>query len=250
MKTILLIVAALAIGAAAVIAASGPGTRLGLWDYGTGLAIMRGMKYPAIIMAGLAGVSFVIAVLRARGLAALLVVATAAAGGAAAVPVKFEQLVDANPFIHDITTDFDNPPQIVAGAAFPRKNPAEYVGAEVAPHSDLTIAEAQKTAFSDVQPIVINAGVGEIAGHTRAILQDMNMNVLREGSDSTVSTIEATYTSFWFGFTDDFVVRLTGGEASTRVDVRSKSRVGVSDLGANSRRIREFYIKLQERLAN
>ena len=250
MKAIMLIFAVRAIGVAAAIAAAGPGTRLGLWEYGTGLTIMRSMKLPAIIMAGLAGASFIIALFKARGLAALMLVATAAAGSAAIVPVKFEQLVDANPFIHDITTDFDNPPQIVAGAVLPRKNPPEYVGTEMAPHSDLTIAEAQKKAFPDVRPAVVNMGVEEAAGHARAILQDMNMDILQEGSNGAGSTIEAAYTSFWFGFSDDFVVRLTTEGERTRVDVRSKSRVGVSDLGANARRIREFYSKLQARLAS
>lgn len=244
------IVATLAIGAAAVIAIAGPGTRLGFWDYGTGLTIMRSMKLPAIAVAGLAFVSFFIALFKARGLAALMFVAAAAAGGAAIVPVKFEQLVDANPFIHDITTDFDNPPQIVAGSALPRKNPAEYAGKEMAPHSDLTIAEAQKKAFPDIRPTVVNLRVEKAVKHVRTILEEMNMDILQEGSSGARSTIEAAYTSMWFGFTDDFVVRLISEGERTRVDVRSKSRVGVSDLGANAHRISDFFSKLQARLAS
>jgi uncharacterized protein (DUF1499 family) len=244
MRAILLIIAVLAFAAAAAIAVAGPGTHLGWWDYGVGLTIMRGMKLPAITLAGLAGVSFIIALFRARNLSALLLLATVVAGCAAIVPIKFEQLVGANPFIHDITTDFDHPPQIVAGAALPRKNPPEYVGAQQAPRSDLTTAEAQKKAFPDIKPIVVDLGIEEAAKRVRATLQDMNMDILQESSNGA-STIEAAYTSFWFGFTDDFIVRLTTKGERTRVDVRSKSRVGVSDLGANAGRVREFYSKLQ-----
>jgi uncharacterized protein (DUF1499 family) len=164
------------------------------------------------------------------------------------IPVKFEKLVNANPFIHDITTDFGNPPQIVAGASFPRKNPPEYVGKETAPHSDFTIAEAQKKAFPDIKPTVVDMGMEEVTKHARAVLQDMNMDILAEGANGG-STIETAYTSFWFGFIDDFVVRLAAEGERTRIDVRSKSRVGVSDLGANASRTREFYNKLQAQLA-
>jgi len=53
-------------------------------------------------------------------------------------------------------------------------------------------------------------------------------------------TIEATETTFWFGFKDDVVIRIRPEGAGSRVDVRSKSRVGKSDLGANAARIRRF----------
>ncbi|MFB3106560.1 MAG: DUF1499 domain-containing protein [Pseudomonadales bacterium] len=52
--------------------------------------------------------------------------------------------------------------------------------------------------------------------------------------------IEATATTFWFGFKDDMVVRIRPSGAGSVIDVRSVSRVGMSDLGANARRIGEF----------
>ena len=57
--------------------------------------------------------------------------------------------------------------------------------------------------------------------------------------------IEATDTTFWFGFKDDIVIRLTPEGEFTRVDMRSVSRVGRSDVGTNARRIREFLESLQ-----
>jgi uncharacterized protein (DUF1499 family) len=61
--------------------------------------------------------------------------------------------------------------------------------------------------------------------------------------------IEATDTSFFYGFKDDLVVRIAETPDGTRVDVRSKSRVGRSDLGQNAKRIRKFFAELDAALA-
>ena len=52
--------------------------------------------------------------------------------------------------------------------------------------------------------------------------------------------IEATDTTFWFGFKDDVVIRIAPSDHRSRVDVRSVSRVGRSDLGTNARRIQKY----------
>jgi len=59
-------------------------------------------------------------------------------------------------------------------------------------------------------------------------------------ADSAAGRIEATATTAWFGFKDDVVVRVAPEGTGSRVDVRSVSRVGKSDVGANARRIREY----------
>ena len=65
------------------------------------------------------------------------------------------------------------------------------------------------------------------------------------GTTDAAGRIEATQKSFWYGFTDDVVVRIAQTPEGTRVDVRSKSRVGRSDLGQNAKRIRIFLAKLR-----
>jgi uncharacterized protein (DUF1499 family) len=52
--------------------------------------------------------------------------------------------------------------------------------------------------------------------------------------------IEATDTSFWFGLTDDIVIRVKPAGQGARLDIRSKSRVGVSDYGENADRINAY----------
>ena len=58
--------------------------------------------------------------------------------------------------------------------------------------------------------------------------------------------IEATATTLWFGFKDDVVIRIMPTAAGSRLDIRSKSRVGLSDVGVNAARIREFVAALGE----
>jgi uncharacterized protein (DUF1499 family) len=57
--------------------------------------------------------------------------------------------------------------------------------------------------------------------------------------------IEATDTTLWFGFKDNIVVRVTPLDSASRIDVRSVSRVGKSDVGTNAARIRNYILKIQ-----
>ncbi|MCZ0942003.1 MAG: DUF1499 domain-containing protein, partial [Gammaproteobacteria bacterium] len=56
--------------------------------------------------------------------------------------------------------------------------------------------------------------------------------------------IEATATTFWFGFKDDVAVRVRPHPQGALVDVRSVSRVGRSDGGVNAKRIGEILRRL------
>ena len=60
--------------------------------------------------------------------------------------------------------------------------------------------------------------------------------------------IEATDTTFWYGFKDDVVIRVAAEGTGTLVDLRSKSRVGRSDLGVNAARIHTYIHGLLERM--
>ncbi len=64
-------------------------------------------------------------------------------------------------------------------------------------------------------------------------------------ADSAAGRIEATATTPWFGFKDDIVILVTPAGEGSRVDVRSVSRVGKSDVGTNAARIRAFLAKLR-----
>lgn len=244
MRLIIILISLAALGLAATVAALGPGTRFGYWDYSFALGLMRHIALPTLMAAGLGGLAFLLALWKARGLAVLALFATLAAGAAGFVPLKMRALAQANPFIHDITTDFDDPPEIVAAADAPRKNPAAYAGADLVRGSDKTVAEAQRSAFPHIAPLIVSVDMATATNGVHAVLSDMNLEIIADQSFSLDSgdgrRIEAVATSTWYGFKDDFIVRLAPQADGVRIDVRSKSRVGLSDLGANAARVRAF----------
>jgi uncharacterized protein (DUF1499 family) len=258
MKWAVRIVSIIAVGCALAIIVAGPGTRFGLWDYGTGLKLIRDVSAPKDIFgvslpplftaAGLALIlGIAAAVMKDFRAAALGVLAALAAGGAGVVPIKMKAAFEGNPFIHEITTDFENPPAIIAAADLPRKNPAEYRGMDPVPNdpNGLVVADAQRLAFPDIAPILAETDLQTATAAAKKVIREMGMEILADGpaDDQTGGgwRIEAVATSMWFGFKDDFIVRLTPmDDGRTKVDLRSKSRVGGSDLGANAARVRDF----------
>jgi uncharacterized protein (DUF1499 family) len=145
------------------------------------------------------------------------------------------------PPIHDISTDTDNPPAFVHIAAMRKKT--DHTVAYDGP----AVAALQKNGYPDIVPIVLKAPPEKVFEESKNILAGMGMQVI--DAEPIQGRIEATDTSLLFGFEDDLVVRIvTLPDGVTRVDVRSKSRVGRSDLGINAHRVRAFSAALKKRL--
>ena len=64
--------------------------------------------------------------------------------------------------------------------------------------------------------------------------------------DKEEGQIEAVASSLFFGFKDEVVIRIKESAGKTIIDVRSRSRIGKIDRGANARRIRKFIKALKE----
>ena len=140
------------------------------------------------------------------------------------------------PPIHDITTDTENPPAFVSAVALNAPGRTDY---------DPAVAEQQRAAYPDLGPAMLAAAPADAFDRALAVVGDMGLELL--AADADALRVEATDRSFWFGFPDDVVVRVAAdGEAGSRVDVRSLSRVGGGDLGVNARRVREFVAALAE----
>lgn len=253
MKLVIFLIAGVALVCGLAIALAAPGAGWGLWDFGKAFDIYGKLAprealfgvidaWPVRGAAALAALAGVVALMQgAPRLAMLAILSAGVAFGSSMIPLKMRALVASNPFIHDITTDFENPPQIIAAADAPRSNPPEYLGDDPAPRSEFTVAESQRDAFPDIGPIRTPLSVEDAASRARTILNDMGMEILFDGPiENNGWRIEAAYTSRWFRFIDDFVVRVTPDENGAVVNIRSKSRVGGSDLGANAARVREF----------
>lgn len=261
MRGVIVVFAVAALVLAAAVAVSGPGAQFHLWSFRDGLGILRRVASPIAGDKGLAVltspliaatllsfIGFVLAVWRARGLALFAGFAFFTAAAATYVPLEMRNRAVANPVIHDITTDFGNPPAIVIGAGAQRVNPAEYAGDAKVPNSNLTVALAQRQAFPDIKPLILQVDRDKAVARTRAVLAEMQIIILGEHDDEATGAhvIEGVSTSRWFGFKDDFIVRIAPqAEGGVKIDVRSESRVGSSDLGANARRVRVFLTKMR-----
>ncbi len=168
--------------------------------------------------------------------------------GAALLVLNFMQAARAVPPIHDITTDTDNPPAFVAVLSLREgaMNPADYVGDNLVGESGQTVAEAQHQAYPNIQPLFLDTEAGFAFTEAISTVQGLGWELVEANTDE--GRIEAVATTFWYGFQDDVVIRIKAQpDGTTRVDVRSKSRVGVSDVGANAARIQAFMDALSVR---
>jgi uncharacterized protein (DUF1499 family) len=223
--------------AAVLVLAAGPATRFGLWDFRTGFSALRWGAY-----AGLAAVAVAVLLLIVRpgpGGVVPLILGLLLGLGAAFIPWRWMQQARRVPPIHDITTDLDRPPKFVA--VLPLRvgapNPAAYGGPEV--------ADAQRRSYPDIKPLLLAVPAG--SAYSRALASARGMGWELVASDSTTGRIEATATTPWFGFKDDVVVRVRPEGPGSRIDVRSVSRVGKSDVGTNAQRIRTYLADIASR---
>lgn len=217
--------------AAFLLLIGGPGTRLGLWDFREGFLMMRWAAYlglAALVMA----LTLLIFPRTRMGQGIWLLSACVIGLGVAYVPWQYQQQARSVPPIHDITTDTLNPPEFVAilplrsGAP----NPPGYAGEEV--------AKQQYVAYPDIRPYRIDAGADIAFPQALAAARKMGWEIV--AADPAAGRIEATATTFWYGFKDDIVVRIKENNGGSVIDVRSKSRIGRSDVGANASRIRTY----------
>lgn len=223
-----------------VLLAGGPGYRFGWWGLDMGL---RGaLQYG--LFAGIAAVGLAIALLfmrrqrerHARKLTAAIVIGLVP-------PLLFLWLIDTaegHP-IHDVTTDPDDPPRFVDIRPLREDapNPAAYAGEET--------AAIQREIYPRLGPLRTEAGRGALFDAALEAARAKGWRIV--AAELADGRIEAVDTTFWYGFNDDIVVRVFADDGGARLDVRSKSRIGRSDLGKNASRIREYLDAVERRLA-
>jgi hypothetical protein len=212
---------ALALLAAALLAASGLGVRAGLWPFRFGFGMFAGSLLAGLAAAGLAAVALAIPRLRSASMWLALIVGLAVA----AVPLDHVRRVKTLPYINDVTTDPENPPQ------FSPAKPYE-------PH----FAELQRIGYPGLRALELAVPPAQAFARARAAAAQLGLEIAT--ADEAAGRIEAVATTRWFGFKDDVAIRVAPAGAGSRVDVRSKSRLGRSDLGANAKRIQDFLTAL------
>lgn len=277
--------AALAVSIFAVLwfAAAALGTKFGLWGWQFGLGKMTiGWGPPiAFFTTGLAVVALVVAFIKAPRTQPVIL-----ALGALLVAlmllfrlIGFGAQAGSLPPIHDIQTDWSDPVRFSEALLAQRKsddamNPVE--DAPVIPEAPgieerwpgmggRLVSEVQEEAEQPktvdgeeiepaydrpIEPLYFDQSPGEIASYATRLAEARGWDIFTRpetGEDVEQTMLEATATTGWFGFKDDIAVRIRAVEGATRVDMRSISRVGLSDLGANARRVSSFMDELADR---
>ncbi|MGH1471652.1 MAG: DUF1499 domain-containing protein [Cellvibrionaceae bacterium] len=161
------------------------------------------------------------------------------------VPESFRPPENVNiPPIHDITTDTNNPVEFVEVLKLrgDKTNTVVYGGSpNMTPEK---LAELQAAAYPDIKPQTYNKSSDMIFQRALSTAQDLHWEIVNQ--DQTKGIIEATDTTFWFRFKDDIAIKITQDGNKTILNARSLSRVGISDVGKNAARLREFFEKMAE----
>ncbi|MCF6329513.1 MAG: DUF1499 domain-containing protein [Henriciella sp.] len=251
------------------------GTKFGLWPWQVGLGQMTGkIGAPLAFLAlGLGLIAQIIALIKFPRKQAFMValaatlIAAYSAGRLIAMKIQAESV----PPIHDIQTDWSDPIRFSEAILAARQsdgdtNPvldAPRIDDERVPPSLLgrLVSEVQEeaenkeankgTVYPKLEPLYFANSPTEIATLAETLIAKKGWKLVSpapSGGDTGMEIlIEATAISGWFGFKDDVAVRIRPVEGATRVDMRSISRVGLSDLGLNSRRVSGFMYELGDK---
>ena len=215
------------------------GTRFGLFDWTFGFGGMA-FLWGKNVLLGAAALAFIGLLLAwftqpRRGvgaaLLALLIPAAGLGGGQYALLLSKQ-----NP-IHDISTDLVDPPSFSGAVAAARAN--------VNRGNDLDLLnkrlpdgrayiEVQREIYPDIASIPTGLDQGRAFDIALTLAREQPWWIGTVNQPSGM--IEATTRSLWFGFTDDIAIRVLADGSGARIDMRSTSRVGRSDLGANAAR--------------
>jgi fatty-acyl-CoA synthase len=245
-KGLLTLALVLAIAPAVVILVGAVGTKLGWWGWKTGfVAVMVNGPAPGVGWApGLAMLAIAVSLIGVivsiwvgswrRSLAALLI-SLATMGAFIFIGGQARKA----PPIHDVSTNWTEP-LMFSDAVMKRRgaesNPVEANPMAQAPGlAGKRIAEVNEQTCPQARPVLLKMSADDAYARAKAALTDNGLEIVTD--DPATGRLEAVATSFWYGFKDDLVARVAPEGSGARVDMRSVSRVGMSDLGQNCKRI-------------
>lgn len=242
----------LLIAAPLVFVTAALGYKAGIMSLGTSLGMLTFKVGPMLLMGalGVGVVSLLLALFmkpRKGVFVSLLAVIIPAAGLIHAGGVS--KTAKTLPFIHDITTDTQNPPVFTDAVMSERLatanvNTVDYIGKKDK-RSGKLVSVMQVKGYPDIRTLILEDEPDIAFGKALSAVKSLGWDMKSENADAGI--IEATDTTFWYGFKDDVVIRIRPSEGGgSTLDIRSVSRVGGSDLGTNAKRIRAFTKKVQK----
>jgi len=141
------------------------------------------------------------------------------------------------PRIHDISTDLQDPPVFTA-AQQQRGSDSNSLD------TDPETRALQAAAYPEVQTLRSALEYQVVFDKAVRVAMVLGWDIYRQDRDAGV--IEAVDTTAIMGFKDDIVIRVRTGPDGSLLDLRSVSRVGLGDMGANARRINNFIERMQQ----
>lgn len=147
------------------------------------------------------------------------------------------------PPIHDISTNRINPPEFVAIAPLRADAPNTLVYGGSNNMTPERLIELTDEAYPDLITQHYSEAVDTVFEKALVAVDELGWELV--AADPAAGRIEATDTTFWFRFKDDVVIKLDQIGTDTAVDVRSVSRVGTGDVGANAIRMRKLFALLE-----
>jgi uncharacterized protein (DUF1499 family) len=149
------------------------------------------------------------------------------------------------PVLNEVTTDFESPPAFMISA-----KAREARGGRLPPPPNPATQAAQKAAYPEIQPLMVDLEAVQAYQMSLRIAKELGWRIVDSNPPNLrgdgVAHIDATDRSLIFNFVDDIAIRIRPLANQTRIDIRSVSRIGKHDFGANARRIAKFIAAVQE----
>ncbi|GJM11926.1 MAG: hypothetical protein DHS20C12_03290 [Pseudohongiella sp.] len=230
---------------------SAAGIWLGLWDFRRGFSLLGAANQYGQWLAWacvFATVATFIVGQRFKLPDATKFVSLAAIGAAVAwtaylIPESFRPAEGVNyPPIHDISTNRVSPPEFVAIAPLRADAPNTLVYGGSNNMTPQRLIELTDEAYPDLVTQRYSESVDAVFDKALAAVDELGWELV--AADPAAGRIEATDTTFWFRFKDDVVIKIDREGGESVVDVRSVSRVGTGDVGANAIRMRKLFALL------
>lgn len=227
------------------------GYRLGVLGLGTSLKALSFQVGPIVLILGLivslASLALSWFIKPRKGLIVSLLVLAIPAFGLLKFASAYSTFKEVPP-IHDITTDLDDPPlftQAIVEARNQTKgvNTLDYIGKKHKKDGTL-VSVLQSQYYKEVRPIRRSEDPDVVFKEAEALIKSKGWKVVTVDAESGV--LEATESTFWYGFKDDVIIRVRPSKGGgTVVDMRSISRIGGSDLGLNAKRLEALISALE-----
>tara|TARA_B110000967_G_scaffold205850_1_gene251257 strand:+ start:1319 stop:2122 length:804 start_codon:yes stop_codon:yes gene_type:complete len=242
----------LGLGLGVLTLASAAGIWLGFWDFRRGFSLLgtanqygQWLAWACLLLAAATLIaSQLLKVKNAGKFVNLAAVGALVAWVAYLIPESFRPGEGVNyPPIHDISTNRINPPEFVAIAPLRADAPNTLVYGASNNMTPEQLIEQTDEAYPDLVTQLYSESVNEVFEKALAAVDDLGWELVAQ--DASAGRIEATDTTFWFRFKDDVVIKIDQQGSETAVDVRSVSRVGTGDVGANAIRMRKLFALLE-----